>query len=131
MVIWYFQVLNSLGVANILSFIALFILAIYDIKTGEIRYPYLLMIVDFSFLSAYILLILIIIFYKYVEEYIGGADLLIFALLVSRYNYYDTFLIFFYASIIALFYAIILNKKEVRFIPFIFISFFIYLKGVL
>ena len=89
------------------------------------------MIVDFSFLSAYILLILIIIFYKYVEEYIGGADLLIFALLVSRYNYYDTFLIFFYASIIALFYAIIFNKKEVRFIPFIFISFFVYLKGVL
>ena len=128
---WYYQVLSSLGVANSLSLIGLFLLSVLDIKHGEIRYPYLLLMVDFSYLYAYIILILIIVLYKYVQDYIGGADLLIYAFLCSRYGYYDTSLIYFYGALFAFIYALIFKKSIIKFIPFIFIGFIVYLKGVL
>lgn len=127
----YYQALNSLGVANILSIVGLLILALLDFRNGEIRYRYLLLMVDFSYLSAYLLLFLFIVYYKYIDKYIGGADLIIFALLVSRYGYYASFLIYFYSSIIGLIYACIFKLHKLRFIPFIFMGFIYYLKGVL
>lgn len=85
--------------------------------------------VDFLYLEGYIFLSIVIIFYKYFEKYIGGADLLIFGLIISRYGIYNLSLILFYAAVIGLSYCYIFKKKTIRFIPFIFIGFLLFLKG--
>ena len=123
------QVLNLLGVGNLLTLIALVILSLQDIKTGEIHYRYLLLMVDFLHLEGYILIITSIIFYKYVQKYIGGADLLIFGLLITRYGIYNVSLTLFYAAILGLLYAVVRKQSELRFIPFILIGFIIFLIG--
>lgn len=64
-----------------------------------------------------------IVIYKYIEKYIGGADLLIFALLMTRYGFYISIEIIFYASVIAYIYALVLKIKTLKFIPFIFIGY--------
>ncbi len=127
----FFQALNSLGADNLLTIIALLILSVQDIKYGEIHYRYLLMMVGFSYPSAYIILVLTLIFYKYLEDYIGGADLLIFCLLISRYSYIFTYRILFVSSLLALIYCLIFKKQRLKFIPFIFLAFLVCLKGVL
>ncbi len=126
-----YQALNSLGVDNALTILGLIILSIQDLKYGEIHYRYLLLIVGFSYKSAYIILVLILLLYKYVQDYIGGADLLIFVLLISKYGYYTTNLIVLVSSISALFYSLLRRKKKIRFIPFIFIATIIVIGGVL
>lgn len=117
------------GVGNILSIIGLSILSIQDIKRGEIHYRYLLLMVDFQYLEGFFLIIIFITFYKYVQNYIGGADLLIFGLLITRYGLYISINIIFYAAFFGLLYSIIKKVSVLRFIPFIFIGFLIVLKG--
>lgn len=126
-----YQALNSLGVDNALTILGLIILSIQDLKYGEIHYRYLLLIVGFSYKSAYIILLLILLLYKYVQDYIGGADLLIFILLISKYGYYTTNLIVLISSICALFYSLLRRKKKIRFIPFILFATIIVIGGVL
>ena len=123
------QALSLLGVGNVLSIIALIILSIQDIKKGEIHYRYLVLMVDFYDLKGYLCLILTIVFYDLIKDYIGGADLLIFSLLMTRYGSYYVFLIFFYGALLGLIYCLILKKQQLRFIPFIFLGFLIVLKG--
>ncbi len=123
------QALSLLGVGNLLSIVALIILSIQDIKKGEIHYRYLVLMVDFLHLQGYVFLILTIIFYDLIKDYIGGADLLIFSLLITRYGSYAVFLMMFYAAVFGLAYCLIFKKHQLRFIPFIFIGFLIVLKG--
>ena len=117
------------GVGNILSIIGLSILSIQDIKRGEIHYRYLLLMVDFQYLEGFFLIIIFITFYKYVQNYIGGADLLIFGLLITRYGLYISINIIFYAAFFGLIYSLIKKVSKLKFIPFIFIGFLIVLKG--
>lgn len=126
-----YQVLRCPGVANLASFIALSILALQDIKYGEIHYRYLILIVDFSYPTAYFIIIFTMFFYKYMEKYIGGADILIIALLISRYGYYLSYQLVFFASLSALIYCLYCKVKEVRFIPFILFGFMIAKGGIL
>lgn len=85
--------------------------------------------VDFLYIEGYFFLALVIIFYKLVEKFIGGADLLIFGLLLTRYGLYAVSIILFYSSLIGVVFSLIKQKKELRFIPFILIGFIIFLKG--
>ncbi|NLC54637.1 MAG: hypothetical protein GX769_01985 [Erysipelothrix sp.] len=85
--------------------------------------------VDFLYPLGYLLLLCVIMLYKFIDQLIGGADLLIFALLITRYGLYTTSLIAFYAAVIGLIYSVILKKGQIRFIPFILIGFLICLKG--
>lgn len=123
------QVLKSLGVGDILTILALVILAIEDIKFGEIHYRYLLLMVDFLYLEGYIFLVTTIIFYRYVKKYIGGADLLIFGFIITRYGLYNLSYILFYAALLGLVYALIFKVKTLRFIPFILMGFIIFILG--
>ncbi len=129
MVLLSCQVLELLGVGNAFTLLALIILSLQDIKSGEIHYRYLLLMVDFLYPLGYLLLLCVIMLYKFIDQLIGGADLLIFALLITRYGLYTTSLIAFYAAVIGLIYSVILKKGQIRFIPFILIGFLICLKG--
>lgn len=100
-------------------------MSIQDIKKGEIQLRYLLLIVDFSYLYAYVGIIIILFFYRYVEKYIGGADLLIFCLLTSRYGIVCVSTIALYSSLLALIYCVIKKQNSIRFIPFILLGFII------
>ncbi len=122
-------VLELHGVGNILSIVGLSILSIQDIKKGEIHYRYLLLMVDFQYLEGFIFIITSITFYKYVQNYIGGADLLIFGLLITRYGLYVSINIIFYAAFFGFIYSLIKKVTVLRFIPFIFIGFLRVLKG--
>lgn len=117
------------GVGDLLSFIALIILSIEDIKKGEIHYRYLILIVDFLYPEGYLLLVFFIFIYKKINIYIGGADLLIFCLLITRYGIYNASLIFFYAAAFALGYCLIKKKSKIKFIPFILLGFIILILG--
>ena len=123
------QVLGLHGVGDILTIISLVILSIQDIKFGEIHYRYLLLIVGFSHLEGYLLIIIFIVFYSIVENLIGGADLLIFGCLITKYGLYNMSVIVFYASLFGLIYAIALKKNKLRFIPFILFGFLMFLQG--
>lgn len=85
--------------------------------------------VDFLHINGYLILFISIVYYEYFKKYIGGADLLIFSLLITRYGFYNVSLILFYAAIIALIYSLLLRKEKLRFIPFILIGFLMFLKG--
>lgn len=82
--------------------------------------------VDFSYPLAYVFILFIVLFYRYIAKYIGGADLLIFALLYSRYGYESTLRIIMFSCIFALMYSLIKGKESIRFIPFILVSLIIY-----
>lgn len=85
--------------------------------------------VDFLYLEGYILLILFVLIFKFINKYIGGADLLVFSFLVTRYGLYTSALCFFYASLFGLIFALVFRKDKIRFIPFILLGFIFYLKG--
>lgn len=95
---------------------------------GEIHYRYLLLLVDFSYPIAYVFIIFIIKFYRFIENSIGGADLLIFALLFSRYGIAIN-LILIYSCIIGIIYCLIKQERRIKFIPFILVATLIYLGG--
>ena len=79
--------------------------------------------VDFKFPLAYPFIIMIILLYRYIENIIGGADLVIFLLLYSRYGFIIANKVLFIAALAGFFYSIVKQKKKIRFIPFIFIGF--------
>lgn len=106
-------------------------MSVQDIKHGEIHYRYLLLIVDFSYPIAYLGIIMTFIFYKYIDQYIGGADILISLLLMSRYGLFYVSNLLLISSILALVYCLIFKVKKIKFIPFMFISFIIYQGGIL
>ena len=81
--------------------------------------------VDFHFLMAYGLLAISLLLYRYVEDYIGGADILIFLLLYSRYGFLFLNQIMFLSAIFGIIYGAIKKKKEIRFIPFILMAFIV------
>lgn len=123
--------LDLRGVDNLIVIIGLIILALEDIRYGEIHYRYLLLIVGFSYLSGYILMLICIILYDRMSKYIGGADLLIFCLLITKYGYNAISYIVLVASSLALLYSLVLKKKQIRFIPFILIGTLTYLGGII
>ena len=127
---WLFQAYDSLGVDNLFTIIGLSILALQDIKYGEIHYRYLLLIAGFSYLSGYILIVLILIGYQFISKYIGGADLLIFSLLVTQYGYLALSKIMLVASLLGILHSFIYRRKQIRFIPHIFVGTLCYLGGI-
>ena len=99
------------------------ICAYEDYKLGEIHYRWLIMMVDFRFLLAYPFLLMSVLFYRYIEKFIGGADIIIFILLYSRYGLLTVSKILLIASMLALIYSYVKRKKEIRFIPFILLGY--------
>jgi len=112
-------------VRDICTFVVLLIASIQDHNQGEIYLPVLSGLVDFLYPCSYIFLILFLFTYRFYQQYIGGADILIFILLCTRYSLLFVFRIVFLSSLIALVHALLLKKKSVRFIPYIFVSFII------
>ncbi len=106
-------------------------MSVQDIKYGEIHYRYLILIVDFSYPMAYLGILLTLILYKYIEDYVGGADILISLLLISRYGLYFVSNVLLIASFLALLYCLLFKVNKIKFIPFIFASFIIYQGGIL
>ena len=131
MVRLFYLALDSLGVDNLRIVIGLTILSYQDIKYGEIHYRYLLLMVGFSYLSGYVLLVVCIVFYKYFRSYIGGADLLIFCLIVTHYGYQGLSYVILVASTLALIYSCLFKKRVVRFIPFILVGALHYIGGII
>ncbi len=127
-----FQVLIFLGVNNLLTGLGLLILAKEDILQGEIHFHWLILLVDFRYYQGYIILIVFLLSYPLIKKQIGGADLLIIALLLTRYNLFQVNLIVLIASFSALIVIYFKKKSEVRFIPYLLLGFIIILgKGEL
>lgn len=100
-------------------------MAIQDIKSGEIHQLSLLLLMDFQYYQAYLLLILFVFLYFYVRDYIGDGDLLIFILLTTRYGLVIVFQIMLISSIITLIYMKYQRTTQVRYIPFILMGYLI------
>lgn len=124
----HYQGLNFNGVSDTLTLLGLSILAGEDVLKGEIHYRYLLLLVGFSFPQAYICMFGLIVFYPYISAYIGGADLLIFCLLFSKYGL-SILNIISLSCIFGLLYCLMLRKKKLRFIPCILFATCIILGG--
>lgn len=124
----FYLALNFNGVGDYLTILGLSILAYEDIMYGEIHYRYLLLLVGFSYPIAYVFIIIVIKFYKNVSHLIGGADLLIFCLLISRYGLAVNMMLI-YSCIFGIIYCLVSKNKQIKFIPFILISVIIYLGG--
>lgn len=105
-----------------------------DMHTGEVYNFPLYLLVFISFIRfyenpSYISLIFMIFIYIYkktpkMQFYFGEGDLWILLSLSMMYRSL-VFYILFYSSLIALLYALVLKRKEVYFIPFIYIGLFI------
>lgn len=119
-----FRELNYSGVNDLLTLIGLSILAYEDYKYGEIHYRYLILLVGFSYPIGLMMILVVVVFYKYVSHLIGGADLLIFCLLYSSYGIKINLMVLISASL-ALSYCLIFKKRQVRFVPYILVSFII------
>ncbi len=61
-------------------------------------------------------------FYKYVNKWIGGADIKIFCIL-TLYNFTYALAGFYIATGLGLIYALVKNKKRIPFVPFIWIGY--------
>ena len=123
-----FLALIFLGVSDLFTILALLIMSLEDILRGEIHYLWLIFLMDFQAFYGYFLIIIILIFYHKIDKYIGGADLLIIALLFNRYSFYRVNLIVLWASIFGLLYLLLSKTKRLRFIPFLLMGFLFSLK---
>ncbi len=124
-----FLELIFLGVNDWLSCLGLAILAYQDYKHGEIHYRYLFCLVDFRFLLGYVSLLFCFSTYKYVEKYIGGADLLVISCLLTRYDFTFVNLSLIYACIGALIASLVTQQKRIKFLPFLAGGFFLVLSS--
>lgn len=118
-----YQVLPFNGVTDVLTLLGLTICAWEDFREGEIHYRWLLLIVDFHFPEAYLCCIVFFLSYHLYEKYIGGADVIILLLLLSRYGLSFVMELLFLSSALALLYVIIRGKRSIRFIPFMLLGF--------
>lgn len=100
-------------------------MSIEDLIKGEIHYPWLFMLLDFRFFLGYFCLLFVILLYPLIKDKIGGADLLIFSLLATRYCFQRINQIILIASLVALFWGWIFKQQRLKFIPFIFFGFIV------
>lgn len=129
----------DLSLLDILYFSALHISFLSDMYTGEVYsiplYSLIFIsLINFYKMPSYISLIFMILIYIYkktpkMQFYFGEGDLWILLSLSMMYSNL-VFYTLFYSSVIALLYALILRKKEVYFIPFIYIALFISKIGI-
>ena len=129
----------DLNFLDIIYFSAFHISFLSDMYTGEVYsiplYSLIFVsLVNFYKMPSYISLIFMILIYIYrktpkMQFYFGEGDLWILLSLSMMYSHL-VFYILFYSSLIALLYALILRKKEVYFIPFIYIALFISKLGI-
>lgn len=105
-----------------------------DMYTGEVYNVPLYLLVGISLIRfyenpTYISFLFMIFIYVYrktpkIQFYFGEGDLWILLSLSMMYSHL-VFYILFYSSLIALLYALVLKRKEVYFIPFIYMGLFI------
>lgn len=99
-------------------------MAVQDYKYGEIcdlLYVPLLCFVKIKMLYL-ILFIALILNYKHLEKYIGGADIKLIILFFLLYNETYVFSWLFLSFCCAILYALLNRKKNIRMFPFFFIS---------
>lgn len=112
---------------EVLIILVLIICSVADLKKGEIEFYWLLPMIGIRFLEAYFFLFLFILFYSKIEDYIGGADVIIFLLLYSNYGRETILLMISISSLLGISYMILFKKRKMRFIPCILISFLSFL----
>ena len=102
-----------------LTLISLVILSVQDIRKGEVDLFFLSGLCGSGYLMAYVLMAFLWIGFHRYEKLIGGADVWIMCLLMSRYGLAFTMGVILYSSIAGLVYCLCCRKREVRFIPFL------------
>ena len=95
------------------------ILSVQDIRKGEVDLRVMLLMVDFRYPYAYLFLLLFLVFYERISEKIGGADLWLFCLLMSRYGLRFCMKVLWAASLSGIVYCLIKDRREIRWIPFL------------
>ncbi|MDR1782406.1 MAG: hypothetical protein LBR40_05370 [Bacilli bacterium] len=110
---------------KIIVLFILLIMSIQDYKTKEVSN---LLFIPFLFYIKINLIIIVLIstfllFYKYIERYIGGADIKLFIVFIGIFSLEIVINWLFISSLIALIYLIIKRQKEIRFFPCMFLSY--------
>ncbi|MDF9866807.1 Flp pilus assembly protein protease CpaA [Bacilli bacterium PM5-3] len=101
------------------------IMAIQDYKTGMVsNYLYLPLLIFIKF-NIYILIIFLIVcfLYKLFSNYLGGADIKIFFIFLSIFPISIVLNWLFYSLFLALVYAFLTKKREIRMFPFFCIGY--------
>lgn len=101
----------------------------FDLKTQEIPNCLLLFFIpllNFKF-EALIIFFLLLLFFQYLENYIGGADLKIFLLMYCCLNFFDFITWLMISCLIALAYMLITQKQKIVLLPCLSIGLVVFL----
>ena len=105
----------------------LFVMAVQDYKTGEVSdwlyLPLLFFIKNYWLLIG--LLIILLVFYKYFKNYIGGADCKIIIIFICIFSIYYSTVWLLLSFVLALLFSYIKQCRTIRMFPFFFISYLV------
>ena len=105
------------------TLVCLLVMSYEDVKEGEINPVFLIGLCGFRYLFAYVLLAFFYIFYDRWSTKIGGADIWILCLLLSKVGPQGLMKILLVSSLCGIIACAFAKKREIRFIPFIFLGF--------
>lgn len=108
---------------NLIIIIILLIMASQDYLSGEVsNYLFipLLFFINFK-LEIFIIFIILLFIYKYLQSYIGGADIKLIFIFLLIFSYTFVAMWLFITSLLAL----LTRKKQIRLFPFFLIAYLI------
>ncbi|MDR1795310.1 MAG: hypothetical protein LBR25_07950 [Erysipelotrichaceae bacterium] len=97
-------------------------MAVQDYLKGEIQLWWLVFLASFRHLWPYGLLLVLVLVYPLLAKWIGGADLWVLTLLLTRYSLYQVSLMLLVSSALGILWCLLLHKKSLRFLPFLFLA---------
>ncbi len=110
-------------IRDILTFLSLMALGAEDARYGEVHLSYLIGLFDVRHFWPYVLLGVLLLTHTLWESKIGGADILTFTALFSRYSFLEVNQMILFACLLAIAYSALKKRREVRFLPFLFCGF--------
>lgn len=108
-----------------LTTLGLSILGIQDYQKGEISFIPLVFLIDFQYLYGYLILAILLLTYRFYSHLIGGADLIVTSLLLTRFDFVFVNHIILWASLCALCTMVIKKQQKLFFIPYILCGYLI------